>query len=238
MDKIFSRESFAKEKLKVSDESVKAFYGYKELLVEWNNKINLTSILESKEIFYKHFVDSLLIMKVTEVNLEGKSMIDVGTGAGFPGLPLAIANKNLKVTLTDSLKKRLVFLDVVTQDLGLNNVDIVWGRAEDLGKDLTYREQYDLAVARAVSKLPTLLEYTLPFVKPGGFFIAYKGPDYQVELEESEKALDILGGRLHSIKNFKLKEMTIERNIIIFEKYKSTPNKYPRPAGTPQRKPL
>ena len=238
MDKIFSTESFANENLIVSDEDIIALYRYKELLVEWNNKVNLTSILESKEIFYKHFVDSLLLMQISEINLEGKTMVDVGTGAGFPGLPLAIINKGLKVTLTDSLKKRLVFLDFVVQELGLENVDVAWGRAEDLGQNPDYREQFDISVARAVSKLPTLLEYTLPFVKQGGYFIAYKGPDYQLELEESKEALETLGGRLLSIKNLKINEMEIERNILIFEKDKATPNKYPRKAGTPQKKPL
>ena len=177
-------------------------------------------------------------MKISEINLNEKKIIDVGTGAGFPGLPLAITNEKLNVTLSDSLGKRIDFLKYVVKELGLKNVDIVEGRAEDLGQNEEFREKFDFSVARAVSKLPVLLEYTLPFVKTGGFFIAYKGPDYILELEKASQALTKLGGEVFLIKNFKIKEMEIERNIIIFKKTINTPRIYPRRPGAPLKKPL
>lgn len=238
MDKIFNKEAFAKENILISKEEAHLFSKYREMLVEWNKKVNLTSILEGKEVLYKHFIDSLLLMQIPEIELSNKSIIDVGTGAGFPGLPLAIINEKLKVTLSDSLKKRTDFLRYAVNEMELKNVEIIEGRAEDLGQDKTYREMYDYAVARAVSKLPVLLEYTLPFVKQGGFFIAYKGPDYLSELEESKEALAELGGQVFLIKNFKFNEVEIERNIIIFKKNKNTPQKYPRRAGIPLKRPL
>lgn len=238
MNSIFNKDSFTRENIIISEEEIKGLYRYKELLVEWNDKINLTAIVEDKEVLYKHFIDSLLLTRLEEFDLKGKKLIDVGTGAGFPGLPLATINKDLNVTLSDSLKKRLSFLELVVEELKLQNVSLAWGRAEDLGRKTEYREQFDYAVARAVSKLPILLEYTLPFLKKGGIFVAYKGPDYETELKESERALKELGAKLLLVKNFKIKAVEMERNLLLFEKVYDTPKKYPRKAGIPQKKPL
>lgn len=237
MDNIY-RDFFEKENISISTEEINAFIKYKELLLEWNEKINLTAITDEKEIIYKHFIDSLLIEKISEISLINKKIIDVGTGAGFPGLPLAIMHKDLQVTLSDSLKKRIDFLRKVTTELQLTNTQCCEGRAEDLGKDPFHREGYDFVVARAVSKLPVLLEYTIPFVKMEGFFIAYKGPEYEFELKESEKALKELGAELYKTYNFKIEEFAMERNILLFKKIYKTPSKYPRRAGMPIKKPL
>ncbi|NCC81277.1 MAG: 16S rRNA (guanine(527)-N(7))-methyltransferase RsmG [Clostridia bacterium] len=229
---------FTKENIKISKIQLKLLSRYKELLLDWNNKINLTAIVEEKEFYYKHFIDSLLLLKIKELELSGKSIIDVGTGAGFPGLPLAIMQEGLFVTLSDSLNKRIEFLKEATKELELPNIYLLEGRAEDLGKNELYRENFDYSVARAVSKMSVLLEYTLPFVKVDGYFIAYKGPEYEEELKESKKALEILGGEIEKVYNFKIDEFEMERNIIFIKKTKSTPEKYPRRAGVPAKKPL
>jgi 16S rRNA (guanine527-N7)-methyltransferase len=229
---------FTKENIKISKVQLKLLSRYKELLLDWNNKINLTAIVEEKEFYYKHFIDSLLLLKIKELELSGKSIIDVGTGAGFPGLPLAIMQEGLFVTLSDSLNKRIEFLKEATKELELPNIYLLEGRAEDLGKNELYRENFDYSVARAVSKMSVLLEYTLPFVKVDGYFIAYKGPEYEEELKESKKALEILGGEIEKVYNFKIDEFEMERNIIFITKTKSTPEKYPRRAGVPAKKPL
>lgn len=229
---------FTKENIKISKVQLKLLSRYKELLLDWNNKINLTAIVEEKEFYYKHFIDSLLLLKIKELELSGKSIIDVGTGAGFPGLPLAIMQEGLFVTLSDSLNKRIEFLKEATKELELPNIYLLEGRAEDLGKNELYRENFDYSVARAVSKMSVLLEYTLPFVKVDGYFIAYKGPEYEEELKESKKALEILGGEIEKVYNFKIDEFEMERNIIFIKKTKSTPEKYPRRAGVPAKKPL
>ena len=165
-------------------------------------------------------------------------MIDIGTGAGFPAIPLKIMKQSLNVTLFDSLQKRLNFLDTVCQELALANIRTVHGRAEDSGQDKTMREQYDIACARAVAKMPVLLEYTLPFVKVGGYFIALKGPELDDELVQSQKALQTLGGEIKNVGHFTLSDGTYTRNIALIQKVKSTPKAYPRKAGTPQKKPL
>lgn len=229
---------FTKENIKISKVQLKLLSRYKELLLDWNNKINLTAIVEEKEFYYKHFIDSLLLLKIKELELSGKSIIDVGTGAGFPGLPLAIMQEGLFVTLSDSLNKRIEFLKEATKELELPNIYLLEGRAEDLGKNELYREKFDYSVARAVSKMSVLLEYTLPFVKVDGYFIAYKGPEYEEELKESKKALEILGGEIEKVYNFKIDEFEMERNIIFIKKTKNTPEKYPRRAGVPAKKPL
>jgi len=229
---------FTKENIKISKVQLKLLSRYKELLLDWNNKINLTAIVEEKEFYYKHFIDSLLLLKIKELELSGKSIIDVGTGAGFPGLPLAIMQEGLFVTLSDSLNKRIEFLKEATKELELPNIYLLEGRAEDLGKNELYRENFDYSVARAVSKMSVLLEYTLPLVKVDGYFIAYKGPEYEEELKESKKALEILGGEIEKVYNFKIDEFEMERNIIFIKKTKSTPEKYPRRAGVPAKKPL
>lgn len=209
---------------------------YAELLVEWNEKINLTAITDEEGIVIKHFLDSISIMP--SISAETKCLIDVGTGAGFPGIPIKIVKDKIKVTLLDSLEKRVKFLDEVSQRLGLKDIYSVHGRAEDFGSDKKYREQFDIATARAVASLPVLLEYCLPFVKVGGLFIAMKGPDAQNEIKDSEKALDVLGGEIMEVKEFTLPHSDNERSIIIIKKCRHTPTSYPRKSGKPTKQPI
>ncbi len=218
----------------ISEEKLEKFYEYKEMLKEWNEKINLTAIIEDKEIILKHFIDSLMINKYIGKNV---SLIDIGTGAGFPGIPIKIVNEDINLTLMDSLNKRLIFLDEVCKKIELKNVNIVHGRAEDFGKDKRYREKFDVATARAVANMNVLLEYCLPFVKVGGIFICMKGNNIE-EIKETEKALEVLGGRIEKIENVYLPGTDIERNIIIVKKIKSTSKEYPRKAGLPSKQPI
>lgn len=209
---------------------------YKELLLEWNEKINITRITEEDEVYIKHFLDSLSLFK-TKYLSGNKSLIDIGTGGGFPGLVLKIYNEKLDVTLLDSLNKRLVFLDEVINTLGLKDVRTLHARAEELGRDMEYREKYDIATSRAVANLSTLLEYDLPFVKVGGYFISMKGPEYKEEIENAQKALKTLGGELEEVVEIKL-PMDITHYLLIIKKVSMTPKKYPRGAGKPKNKPL
>ena len=220
--------------IELKEEQISKFLLYKNLLQEWNEKINLTAIVEDEEIILKHFIDSLTIIEFIEDN---NSIIDVGTGAGFPGIPIKIANENTKITLLDSLNKRLNFLNKVIDDCGLKDISTVHGRAEDVGNNKDYREKYDIATARAVANLSTLTELCLPFVKIGGRFIAMKGSSIE-ELEEAKKAIEILGGEVEKTVKITLPNSDIERNIIIIKKIKSTPKGYPRKAGIPANKPL
>ncbi len=193
-------QAFAKENISVSELQLSQFERYFELLIAWNEKINLTAITAPADVAVKHFVDSLLAFKMLpEDYLKSKTLIDVGTGAGFPGIPLKIMCADLKLTLFDSLQKRLNFLDIVTNELKLSAVRTCHGRAEDGGRDKTMREKYDVATARAVAKMPVLLEYTLPFVKTGGYFLALKGPELDDELAVSEHALKVLGGEVQDV---------------------------------------
>jgi len=230
------KEAFQKEEMALDMHQEEKFARYYELLVEYNEKINLTAITEPKDVVIKHFVDSLLARKLLS-NWQGIKLIDVGTGAGFPGVPLKIMEKDLHVTLFDSLQKRLKFLDLLCAELQLDEICTVHGRAEDGGKMPQFREQFDVATARAVAKMPILLEYTLPFVKVGGFFIALKGPELEAELAESKKALQVLGAKVEEVKHFTLAE-DYTRNIALIRKTAPTPKAYPRKAGTPQKKPL
>lgn len=217
-----------------SDECNK-FYEYMNVLLEWNEKMNLTAITEEDEVILKHFIDSLTILKYIK---ENDTIIDVGTGAGFPGIPIAIKQKSNNITLLDSLNKRITFLNEVTTKLELENVKTVHGRAEDYGKDKDCREKFDISVSRAVANLATLSEYLLPFVKVGGRAICMKGPDCDDEIENAQKAIKELGGQIEKIEKFKLPNSDIERTIIILKKVKSTPNKYPRKAGVPSKEPI
>ena len=210
---------------------------YKDLLVEWNEKMNLTAITEDREVYIKHFVDSIACM-LTEEFTEGKTVIDVGTGAGFPGLPLKIYEEGIKLTLLDSLKKRIGFLQTVCSELELEDVEFVHGRAEDFGKNPDYREKYDIAVSRAVASLNVLLEYCTPFLKVGGVFVCQKGPAAGDELKEASKAIEVLGLRLKNQIEVKLPFMDITHYVLVFEKISSTPSKYPRKAGMPSKKPI
>lgn len=213
------------------EEQINHFYNYMNLLLEWNEKINLTAITEPDEIIEKHFIDSLTILQFIK---ENRNIIDVGTGAGFPGLPLAIANSNISITLLDSLNKRVNFLSEVIGSLNLRNIKAIHSRAEDYA--LKNREIYDVAVSRAVANMSTLVEYLLPFVKVGGIVICMKGPNIEEELEKSHKAIKLLGGKIEKVENFKLGEN--ERNIIIIKKEKETPKQYPRKAGKASKEPI
>lgn len=220
----------------LSDEQIDKFSLYARLLVEWNEKINLTAIKDPEGIVIKHFLDSLSITEL--IPEETKTLLDVGTGAGFPGIPMKLIRENLKVTLLDSLEKRVKFLNETCKSLMLKDILPIHGRAEDFGADKKFRERFDLVTARAVAKLPVLLEYCLPFVRTKGLFIAMKGPDAKEELKESQNALDILGGEIGDVKSFTLPHSNIERYIILIRKCRHTPTKYPRKSGSPTKNPI
>ena len=224
-----------KEYMDIDNVSAEKFAVYMELLREWNEKINLTAITDEEGILVKHFFDSCSISEFVDNNSK---IIDVGTGAGFPGLPLKIVNDTLNLTLVDSLNKRINFLNEVKNKLGLKNVETVHGRAEDVGIDNKYREKYDFAVSRAVAELRILVEYLLPLVKVGGKVIAMKGPNIDEEVENSKKAVKLLGGEIERIESFRLGNTDNERTIIIIKKIKNTESKYPRKAGIPRKNPL
>lgn len=220
---------------KLSDKQENQFEKYMKLLVEWNEKVNLTAITEHDDIILKHFVDSLTIEKYIN---NGASVIDVGTGAGFPGIPLKIYNESLDVTLLDSLNKRINFLNEVIKELDLEKIKTIHLRAEDGGKDEMLREKFDVATSRAVANLSTLSEYLLPFVKVGGEAICMKGPNVEDELKDAKKAIKILGGEVEKNEKIVLPNSDIERNIIIIKKVKPTPKSFPRKAGTPSKAPI
>ncbi len=223
--------------LELNEIQLQQFERYYELLVEWNKVMNLTAITEYEEVYEKHFLDSLAIVKVEDIN-KVESIIDIGTGAGFPGIPLKIAFPHLKVVLLDSLNKRINFLNTVIEELGLENVETLHGRAEDYAKKAEYREQADLCVSRAVANLSTLSEYCLPYVKVDGKFIPYKSGEITTEADEAKKAVGILGGNVKKILKFHLPDSDITRSFVVIEKKKATPKKYPRKAGLPSREPL
>lgn len=223
-------------KLELSDSQLEQFLTFYELLVEWNSFMNLTAITEFEEVVQKHFLDSLALVKACD--LQDQNLIDVGTGAGFPGIPLKIAFPELRVTLLDSLNKRINFLDTVIDTLGLKQVETIHGRAEDFAKNSDYREKYDLCVSRAVSNLTTLSEYCLPFVKLNGSFISYKSEKLTEELKEAGNAVSILGGKVKNQVEWTLPDSDIYRNLLIIHKKKNTPGKYPRKAGLPAKEPL
>lgn len=221
----------------LTDMQIEQFLLYYEMLAEWNRVMNLTAITEYGEVMKKHFVDSISLVKAYDVTQNVK-VIDVGTGAGFPGLALKIAFPNLKVTLLDSLNKRIQFLDAVIEKLGVKDVETIHGRAEDLAKLGRLREQYDLCVSRAVANLATLSEYCLPFVKVGGQFISYKSEKISEETNAAEKAISLLGGKVKGQVEFKLPDSDIYRNLFVIDKIKETPGKFPRKAGMPVKAPI
>lgn len=223
-------------KIKLSDTQIQQFEAYCNLLAEWNEKINLTAITQPDEVAVKHFADCLEFFNYIDVP-EGASIIDVGTGAGFPGLVLKIARPDIKLTLLDSLNKRLIFLQEVLDQTNLT-AEIIHSRAEDGARKPNLRESFDFAVSRAVARLNVLSEYCLPYVKLGGSFVALKGPNADEELADSTKALQILGGKLKNIHTFELPYDSGSRNIVEISKIKSTPAKYPRISGKIKSAPL
>lgn len=220
--------------VQLKDEQIERLYKYMNLIIEWNEKINLTSITNPKDIIVKHFIDSLTVLQY--INNDNK-VIDVGTGAGFPGIPLAISKENSNITLLDSLNKRINFLKEVSSKLNINNVITIHGRAEEIGRMKQHRENYDIAVSRAVAPLNILLEYLLPLVKVGGQCICMKGPNYKEEMKDINNALKKLGGEIYEINSIDINEK-INRNIIIVKKIQHTNNLYPRNPGIPSKKPL
>jgi 16S rRNA (guanine527-N7)-methyltransferase len=206
-------------------------------LKEWNKKINITSIEEDEDIYVKHFIDSLLILNEDNA-AENKTIIDVGTGGGFPGLPLKIVNDNYRITLLDSLRKRIDFLAEVVKALNLKNVELIHGRAEDYGQNKKYRESYDICVSRAVAPLNVLSEYCIPFVKVGGYFAAYKSDNISQEISNSDNAIKKLGGKIKEIKEISIPGTDINRKIVIIEKIEKTNIRYPRKAGKPGKDPI
>ncbi len=219
----------------LSDEQLQQFITYYEMLVEKNKVMNLTAITDFDEVLEKHFEDSLSLIQAVDLR-KPQTVIDLGTGAGFPGIPLKIAFPELKVTLADSLNKRILFLDDVIQELGLKGIETVHGRAEDLAKNIKFREQYNLCVSRAVANLSTLSEYCLPFVKIGGKFVSYKSGECDEEVAASKSSVFLLGGKIVDVKKFELGES--KRAFVIIDKVSGTPKKYPRKAGTPSKDPL
>ncbi|AKL97368.1 ribosomal RNA small subunit methyltransferase G [Clostridium aceticum] len=223
--------------IELSEKQIDQLLTYKDILLEWNKKMNLTAIEDEQEVIIKHFLDSISCIKVQQLKNNGKA-IDVGTGAGFPGIPLKVIFPQLKVTLLDSLNKRINFLKEVCLQLELEDMEFVHGRAEDFGQDKGHREVYDYAVARAVAPLNILVEYCLPFVKVGGFFVCQKGKALDEELLEGKRAIEVLGGKVVDQQHITLPFSDITHSILVIEKIKQIPTKYPRKAGKPSKNPL
>ena len=223
--------------IELNEKQVKQFIKFYEMLVEWNKVMNLTGITEYDEVVEKHFVDSLSIVNVVDMN-DIHKVIDIGTGAGFPGIPLKIAFPHLEITLLDSLNKRIKFLNAVIDELGLDNIHTIHGRAEDFAKQTDYREQFDLCVSRAVANLATLSEYCIPYVEMDGLFVPYKSGEIAEELEQSKKAVHVLGGKIEDIVKFQLPGTEIGRSFVKIRKVQNTAKRYPRKAGLPGREPI
>ena len=236
MSKLFE-EKLASLGIELTETQYVQFDKYFEMLVEWNKVMNLTGITEYEEVNEKHFVDSLSIVKAVDIN-KVNSVIDIGTGAGFPGIPLKIAFPHLKITLLDSLNKRIKFLNAVIEELGLENIETIHGRAEDFAKKAEYREQYDLCVSRAVANLSALSEYCLPFVKVGGMFVPYKSGEIDEEVNEAGTAIKVLGGKKKEVVKFQLPGSDISRSFVKVDKIKNTGKKFPRKAGMAAKEPI
>ena len=221
----------------LNEEQKRQFLQFYELLVEWNKVMNLTGITEYEEVNEKHFVDSLSIVKAIDMD-SVETVIDIGTGAGFPGIPLKIAFPNLKVVLLDSLNKRILFLNTVIDTLQLTDIQTIHGRAEDFAKQQAYRERFDLCVSRAVANLATLSEYCLPYVRVDGMFIPYKSGEIIEELQQSQNAIHVLGGKVTDVVKFRLPGTEIGRSFVKIKKVQNTAKKFPRKAGLPSKEPI
>ncbi len=223
--------------IKQDQNQLERFHKFYQLLIEWNKVMNLTGITEYEDVVEKHFVDSLSIIKAVDLS-RIHTVIDVGTGAGFPGIPLKIAFPHLRVVLLDSLNKRIKFLDEVISQLGLTEIRTIHGRAEEYARKEEYREQFDLCVSRAVANLSTLSEYCLPYIQVGGIFVPYKSGEIDDEVEQSKKAVRILGGNIKKVMKFELPGTDIHRSFVLIHKEQHTQKKYPRKAGIPAKEPL
>lgn len=231
------KEAFDRLGISCTDHMLRQFASYMDGVLSWNEKVNLTAITEREEFIVKHFLDSVLCFGFSEYT-QAEKIIDVGTGAGFPGVPLAILSPDKKFTLMDSLKKRLNIIDKLTGSIELTNVVTVHARAEELARNKAYRQQYDLCVSRAVANLATLSEYCLPFIREGGYLLAYKGPEADEEILQAKKAIFLLGGQLEKVETAQLKEYGLDHRILFIKKIRNTPSKYPRKAGIPSKDPL
>lgn len=226
--------------INLNEEQIKKFCRYLELLVQWNQKINLTSLKTPQEIIIKHFLDSISCIKVINkyIDAEGVSVIDVGAGAGFPGIPIKIICPSVRLSLLEARKKKTIFLKKITEEMNFQQVKILNGRAETFGKCADHRERYDIAISRAVAHLNTLSEYCLPLVRVGGLFVAQKGRSYKKETEKSFKTIQVLGGEMIGVEKVRIPFINQERYLLVIKKIKDTPSKYPRKEGLPQKRPL
>ena len=221
----------------ITHEQIDTFRRFYELLLEWNNRFNLTAITEEDDVILKHFIDSISILNYVDIGSSDK-IIDVGTGAGFPGLPLKIMLPDLRLTLLDSVNKKLNFVREASEQFGFSDINIVHGRAEDCGQDVKFREKYDFCFSRAVAHLSVLSELCLPFVKKDGSFVSYKGADSEEEINSAKKAIKELGGKIRKVESFSIPETDIKRAFVIIAKEQGTPKRYPRKAGTPAKQPI
>lgn len=230
----FMKEECEKNNIQISNEEIEKLYIYMKEILEWNEKVNVTAIKDEKEFIVKHFIDSLTIEKYIT---NGKKVLDIGTGAGFPGIPIKITKNKSHVDLVDSVNKKLNVIRDIIPKIKVEDIECIHTRAEDLAKNIKYRESYDVVTSRAVANLTTLVEYMLPFAKVGGKIICMKGPNVEEELTESKKAISILGGKIEQIENINI-DSDYERNIIIIKKEKTTPKQYPRGQGKPLKEPI
>lgn len=230
-------ELLTSKNIKISPEQIESFNKYRNLIIEWNKKFNITAITEEEEMNLKHFYDCILLNEL-EIVKNAKSLIDVGTGGGFPGIPLKILNSKPSYVLMDALSKRIKFLEFVKEDLKLENLELLHARAEELARKKSYRDSFDLSVSRAVASLNILTELCLPFVKVGGYFISMKGSQASEELDQAKEAIEKLGGKLYKKIDYSLSENDHERSLIIIKKIKATPDKYPRIFGKIKSNPL
>ncbi|MEG0051058.1 MAG: 16S rRNA (guanine(527)-N(7))-methyltransferase RsmG [Terrisporobacter sp.] len=231
------KEACQNEGLNFDENMYNNFIKYKELIKEWNQKVNLTAITEDEEIIKKHFIDSVKVFKCPYVK-DAKSIIDIGTGGGFPGIPMKIVKSDNSILLLDSLNKRINFLNEVIEQLKLNDIDTIHGRAEDFAQDKKYRQSFDVAVSRAVANLTVLLELCLPYVKVGGYFVALKGPSIDEEIKSATVALRVLGGVIEEIIEVDIEGSDLKHNLLVVKKVKDTPSKYPRKAGMVTKNPI